>query len=415
MTTQYTSVIASSALGHLYSRSLEGVEVQSKLHANRLWYYHRSHCGNGCLSLPEDYESYRPLNINNDCYISHLLAWLHQGWLPAFNAIPQPFDMPNSKSLDLAPRSIEAEHQKYVEFGAYEEGTSQFISPLLNAVKAHEVKEMISRLKAMNIPVSAEAAADLDLLNALIESCQPANSLLRTVKMRLCVDLSRSINPLLHPWHFSYPGIHSAVTLLEKGKFMAKLDLTKAFLHMPLHPAAQQYFAFRYQGTTFVPSKTPFGASPIPGLCNTQTGELSSILWARGIPNSITTDDIFMVGDSFQECHNHILTATAIIQDLGWILNQDKIEGPARRLTMLGIDIDSEAQTLSLSSSRLQAYRDELLEVLDLSQVSNTLLYQLIQVRTGFHRSEWSLKHTLFTVHRYRLTSLSPWWGNYNG
>ena len=127
MVALYASTIFTSALGSHYTLSLVGSPVPSPLSAPGYWTLHCRHC------LPcaarGDWATAFLSNPTNRCYIAHILSWIHNGWLPSFHSLPDPFFFPNSASLALAPRSTAAEHAATVAFGAVLPGPSNSSPP----------------------------------------------------------------------------------------------------------------------------------------------------------------------------------------------------------------------------------------------------------------------------------------------
>ena len=73
------------------------------------------------------------------------------------------------------------------------------------------------------------------------------------------------------------------------------------------------------------------------------------------------------------------MTATTVLQELGWALNTGKTEGPAQELTFLGVQINSVNQTLSLPRSRVEAYIKSLDDLLE-SSLQGVSAHQLLSM-----------------------------------
>ena len=79
-----------------------------------------------------------------------------------------------------------------------------------------------------------------------------------TGKRRLCVDanLTNLWEPY-RPVHFEL--LPQVLQLLRLGDIASTSDLTKGYLHVPLHPASRRFLAVRFEGTTYVFAALPFG------------------------------------------------------------------------------------------------------------------------------------------------------------
>jgi hypothetical protein len=353
MVDNYERIMEGSALKDLFTKDLsKDQQHTSPLSAEEHWHAHQGTCEQ-CKLLPSSWQQYRAQNHRNPCFISTLLAILHHGFVPAFEKEPAAFYFKNSSSLKQAPESVAAEQAKAVVFGAVEEEDSQFISPLLDALREHHVLEQLEQLRSVGVTPMEVWEKDLDALNAAIAAHRHLDPCLKPVKTRLCLDLSREVNPHLRKWGLSYEGVPHALRLVSRGCFMAKIDLASMFWQIPLHKKVQKYFAYRHNNKSFVCRRMPFGASPAPALANTLTGFLSNLLTSMGIPNVIMTDDIFIVGDTEAVCNARVERALVAVRRLGWQVNPDKVEAAAQVMSFLGMEIDSVNGTVAIPHSRV--------------------------------------------------------------
>jgi hypothetical protein len=128
------------------------------------------------------------------------------------------------KSIALAPQAIQREHDAAVQAQAIRQGRSDYLSPVINATRQHEVDEQVARLLRHGVDVPPACLHNLDDLNALIDLHKSAIPFLANVKTRLCIDLSRAINQRLVPWSFSYMSMQDAMDILHPNGFLAKIE-----------------------------------------------------------------------------------------------------------------------------------------------------------------------------------------------
>jgi hypothetical protein len=365
MLTSYLQALSSGPLASTFSTTLHGNPADTPLSPEGHWHLHQSLCS-PCAQLGP-WATYKHHNQDNPCWIAQLLAIIWHGYIPPFTSLPaKAFSFKSSPSLSLAPQSIAKEHEAMIAFGATQPATSPYISPVLNAIRDHEVRDAVARLSAYQVPLPPKPEANIDDLNRIISN----NShipLLKPVKCRLCVDYSRQINPLLAHLPLRYVTVQDAISLITPGAFMAKIDLKSMFLQIPLHPHVRPYFAYLYNGKTWIPTRTLFGASPHPALANMLTGFVSNILSHHGIRNVIMTDDIFITAATALQLQQHLDKTLEILHLLGWIVNPNKITGPSQRIDFLGIIIDSSLSTLSIPHARIATYHDAVLRLLSSS------------------------------------------------
>ena len=71
-------------------------------------------------------------------------------------------------------------------------------------------------------------------------------------------------------------------------------------------------------------------------------------------------DDFLIVAPTYEECLQNLNNLIKLVRRLGFAVAWDKIEGPTRQLTFLGIELDTIAMELRLPEEKLNAF-DELL------------------------------------------------------
>jgi hypothetical protein len=93
-------------------------------------------------------------------------------------------------------------------------------------------------------------------------------------------------------------------------------------------------------------------------------GITALMLIAKGIPSVWVTDDSLYTETSFERCMEVLHQVIAVTERLGWLINRDKLEGPAQLLAFLGILIDTVKQTLGIPQARLATLLAKLTEML---------------------------------------------------
>ena len=178
---------------------------------------------------------------------------------------------------------------------------------------------------------------------------------------RLILDLSsprgEAVNEGIDRQEFSvtYSRFDDAVDIvhaLGRGAYMAKIDIRHAFRICPVRKAQWQLLCYWWQGAFFVDTRLLFGLRSSPYIF-TALAEL--LLWilihVMGISHCIHyLDDYFCTSVTQGQCQRDMRTLMATCEDLGVPLTPDKIIGPTRTLTYLGIQIDTERMMVSRSS-----------------------------------------------------------------
>ncbi|XP_055357577.1 uncharacterized protein LOC129602558, partial [Paramacrobiotus metropolitanus] len=148
------------------------------------------------------------------------------------------------------------------------------------------------------------------------------------------------------------------VATAGKGVVMAKMDVKSAFRLIPIRRADWNRLGFKICGEYFFDIVLPFGCRSSPYILSCSL--YVAIHWCVGKRARLDTllhyvDDFFFVGKSrTTESDLLMQSMEAVCSELGVPLALDKTEGPATRLTFVGIEIDSVAQTLSLPPNKQQ-------------------------------------------------------------
>ena len=180
---------------------------------------------------------------------------------------------------------------------------------------------------------------------------------------RLILDLSNnhagSVNEGISIDEFavSYCSFDDAVVMvLEAGPtpFMAKADIKHAFRLCPVRPDEWPLLCFHWLGSFYFDSRLPFGLRSSPFIFNSFADALlwilSSVLLVRWVIHYL--DDFFLCHSSADACDKDLTRLTDLFSYLGVPLAPEKVCGPSRVLTFLGIEIDSLLQVARLPADK---------------------------------------------------------------
>ncbi|XP_068129719.1 collagen alpha-1(VII) chain-like [Hyperolius riggenbachi] len=164
-------------------------------------------------------------------------------------------------------------------------------------------------------------------------------------KYRMILNL-KQLNPFIQEKKFRMENIFTIRNLIPKEAFMATLDIQDAYLHVPIHPAYQQFlrFAVRVGDTIhhYQYRALPFGISSAPRIFTKVMAEVTSFLHQQKIQIIPYLDDLLMIADSTQSLLHHIELTIHYLSQLGWLVNYDKsMLIPAQRVKFLGFWVDS--------------------------------------------------------------------------
>ena len=184
-------------------------------------------------------------------------------------------------------------------------------------------------------------------------------------KWRLITDLSypprNSVNDGIDPKlcslkYTSVDDVAGIAAKLGQGALMAKVDIESAYRLVPVHPHDRPLLGMEWGGDAFVDLMLPFGLRSAPKIFNAVADALEWCIKARGVAHvRHYLDDFAVIGSpNSDECMQALSTLRGVCKALGVPLAEHKTEGPATRITYLGIDIDTQAGQLSLPAEKLE-------------------------------------------------------------
>ncbi|KAM7284440.1 uncharacterized protein ISCGN_001534, partial [Ixodes scapularis] len=129
-----------------------------------------------------------------------------------------------------------------------------------------------------------------------VDSSEFASPIVPVVKkngdIRICGDYKSTINPCLEVDNYPLPRIEEMFATLAEGKFFSKLDLSKAYLQLEMHPAARKYLTINTQLGLFQVNRLPFGIASAPSIFQRTMDQV-----LQGLPQTTCyLDDILVTG-----------------------------------------------------------------------------------------------------------------------
>ena len=196
------------------------------------------------------------------------------------------------------------------------------------SVPFHLKKEVKSEIdKWLEIGVIRESSSDW--ASPLVVVRNTNNSL------RLTVDF-RKLNPHINTDNYPMPIRETVIENLHKSKIMTKLDLTKAFLQIPLKESSKKFTSFVTPWGQFEFNVVPFGIKFASGLCNRL---IKSIL--KSCDSFVTSfiDDLVIHSDSIEEHLEHVDIVLSKLSHAGVTLNVKKCDFAQTDINFLGVKV----------------------------------------------------------------------------
>ena len=157
--------------------------------------------------------------------------------------------------------------------------------------------------------------------------------------MRLCGDFKLTINQASPTETYPLPHAEELFSKLAGGKFFSKLDLSNAYLQLPLDEASRQYvITINTHKGLFQYNRLPYGVASAPAIFQRHMEML-----LQGIEGvSVYVDDILVTGSTIEE---HLRTLEEVLKRLeaaNLRLNRDKCFFLRPSIEYLGYVIDKD-------------------------------------------------------------------------
>lgn len=155
-------------------------------------------------------------------------------------------------------------------------------------------------------------------------------------EIRICGDYKTTINPKLKMDHYPLPHIDELFATLSGGEEFSKIDLTTAYMQVPLHPDSQPYTAITTHLGTFAFRRTPYGINCVPEKFQKITEET-----LRGIPNTVVfLDDICVTGKDRDTHKKNLRAVIERLASMGLTVKISKCQFLQKSVSYLGFIID---------------------------------------------------------------------------
>ena len=137
-------------------------------------------------------------------------------------------------------------------------------------------------------------------------------------RWRPVIDLSR-LNTFLLVERFKMETPESS---LIPGEWVLSIDLSDAYLHIPIHPNSRKYLRFSHRSQVFQFISLPSGLATAPKVFTRIVKEVKLMALSRGIRLHQYLDDWLIRAQSQEEAQVNTQTVLDLTQSLGWIINQ---------------------------------------------------------------------------------------------
>lgn len=197
---------------------------------------------------------------------------------------------------------------------------------------------------------------------------------------RLITNLSfpegHSVNDFVEPdfRHVNYALFDRAVTIVQtigKSAFCCKADIKSAFNLCPVAPADFDLLGIKSEDGYWVQKMLPQGSASACFIFEKFASFLDWLIKKKSGTNNIThlLDDFFMAGSTFIHCRDIFELFQSECFNLGIPLCPEKLIGPLKVITYLGLDIDAEKQTIRVPDDKIDKAKIEISRLLSFKKI----------------------------------------------
>ena len=182
-------------------------------------------------------------------------------------------------------------------------------------------------------------------------------------RWRPVIDLSR-LNTFLHVEKFKMETLESIRTSLVPGEWVSSIDLSDAYLHIPIHPNSRKYLRFCYKAQVFQFTSLPFGLATAPQVFTMIVKEVKLMALSRGLRIHQYLDDWLIRSQSQEESQRDTQAVVDLTQSLGWIINQEKSElKPTQVFSFVGYEYHLDSALVRPTHERWLKLQDLILRL----------------------------------------------------
>ena len=159
----------------------------------------------------------------------------------------------------------------------------------------------------------------------------------KTRKQMATSNRSQCCKYILHVPPFKMETAEVIRASLQAGKWVASIDLTDAYFHVPIHQKFKKYLRFHVQGQAYQFRALPFGIATAPLEFTRVVKEVKFIALSQGVRIHQYLDDWLVRSKDPESCARDVQKLVNLVETLGWIVNLKKSElKPTQDLEFLG-------------------------------------------------------------------------------
>ena len=230
---------------------------------------------------------------------------------------------------------------------------------------------------------------------------------------RPVLDISH-LNTFIETAHFKMENLSTLKSLLNKGDYMINIDLTDAYLSVPIHQTSQRFLRFMWQGKSYQFTTMPFGLNVAPRIFTKLLKPVVAWLRGQGIRLVIYLDDLLIIASSKETLNRHKQLTIALLESLGFLINYEKsMLIPTQKIQFLGLLIDSVNMKFILPEAKTRSIQKECQQLLNTEFPTIRHLSRVLGLLTFCRPAIWSAPLHYRQLQELQIRSLKQW-SNYD-
>ena len=140
---------------------------------------------------------------------------------------------------------------------------------------------------------------------------------------------------------------------IQLNNWAFSLDLTDAYLHIPIHRRSRKYLRFTLRGRVYQFKALPFGLSTSPFVFTRLMTVIATVLGRRATTLHPYLDDWLARNQNRRRLLEHIQFFLSLINSLGLIINYEKSDQvPAQTFTFIGMEFLTHINIIRVPKTR---------------------------------------------------------------
>ena len=173
-------------------------------------------------------------------------------------------------------------------------------------------------------------------------------------KLRPVTNL-RPLNKYLLKKHFKMDTLQKVINLVKKGDWAISIDLTDAYLHIPIHVSHCKFLRFHIKGQSYQWKAMCFGPTSAPRVYTKIMSVVMAYLHLQNIRIVAYLDDLLILNQSKTDLQKDRKKCINLLLSLGFIINVEKSNlEPSQAIVYLGTSFLLNVGLVQPTEERIQ-------------------------------------------------------------